>query len=399
MSGRFKGRNVARIKSHNREIVFDVIRRYGPVTKPEIASVTGLTRAAASKITDELVSMGFVSKVGLAESNGGRPAELFQVSGDSYFALAIDLSFAVPKVVAMSANGEILEHHNVSLDNSTDVDDLIRSLGEVFETTSGAKRGCVGIGVVVPGLFDIRSGTVMQAYALNWRDVPLKALLQKVFDLPVVVEKETCAGLLAEEYYGTMKRVENSIYVYVGTGIGSAIMVDGKLHRGSTSMAGELGHIVIDENGPLCRCGQRGCLEAFVSGPRVVEMAKEAANQHPNGILAELLRTANGVLFPQSVVYEAAERGAPEAVRIVRKVGDYIARAIGGVIMMVNPEVVFIGGEVYTGRRLLVESIQQALPQYGLQIAIASTSILPASFDFRQGMMGVTAELLKASVR
>lgn len=400
MTARFKGRNIARIKSHNRETVFDVIRRHGPVTKPEIAAITGLTRAAVSRITDDLVAMEFVRKVGLAESNGGRRAELFQVSGEYYFALAIDLSFSVPRIVAVSAYGEILEHFDMDSDNSlADVDNLIRCLRQILEAKVVAKRECVGIGVVVPGLFDIRTGTVMQAYALNWIDIPLKTLLREAFDLPVVVEKDTCAGLLAEEYYGGMKRAENSIYVSVGSGIGSAMMIDGKLHRGSASMAGELGHIVIDEGGPLCRCGQRGCLEAHISGRRLLEMVKQAATEHPGGRLSALMRIVDEKSPDPCSIYEAAEMGDPEAIRIVRKVGEYLARGLGSAIMLFNPEVVFIGGEISRGRKLLVQSIQDALPRYGLRLAIARTSIVPASFDSSQGMMGVTAELLKAAVR
>jgi glucokinase len=223
--------------------------------------------------------------------------------------------------------------------------------------------------------------------------------LQDAFELPVVVEKDTCAGLLAEEYYGGIKQVENSLYVSVGSGIGSAVMIGGRLYRGSSSMAGELGHMVINENGPVCRCGQRGCLEAYVCGHRLSEMAKQTSGKHFNGTLSTFIEKTENNYFDLCNVFESVEEGDTRAIRIVRKIGSFLAKCLANAIMLLNPETIFIGGEIYKGRRLLVEVIQEALPRYGLQTVVASASVVPASFDFRQGMMGVTAELLQAAVR
>ncbi len=394
LNKKLTGRNLSVVKSHNTQAIFEVIRVNGPIAKSEIAKITGLTSAGIGKIIDQLVKDHLIVDTGFAESTGGRRPSLYQVNNDEYYVIAINMSYFETSMAAMSPEGEVIKKYDLSYDKGPSITEIIDSIKGILSDEILKNRKCLGIGVVAPGLIDTGSGTILWAIALDWTDIPLESLLKREFGLPVIIEKDTCAGLFAEKYYGQLKDVSDGLYIMLNSGsIGSAIMVDDKIYRGSRFMSGEIGHMVLDERGPLCHCGQRGCLEAFLS------------NQSLYGMIDEISRTSrterefttnckkNKSLLKN--ILDESEKGNNAGIILMEKATKYVAKALGSMITLVNPECVIIGGEVGPKNTRFIDKLKETLFRYGLKISISNTSIAPCSFGTNQSLVGITALLFK----
>jgi len=198
------------------------------------------------------------------------------------------------------------------------------------------------IGAAVPGVMDPVRGTVTLTN-LNLKDYPLRANLEKALGLPVVMENDVNAGTWAEFKLGAAKGMSHVVGVFVGTGIGGGLILDGKLYRGWKGSAGEVGHLIIQEGGPLCGCGQYGCLEAFSSRNA---MAKDAVSAAAAGNLPELIdKTGTDFRkFKSSIFEKGLEKGNPDIIKIVDRSAFHLGVALASVAMLLNPEAFVIGG-------------------------------------------------------
>jgi glucokinase len=221
---------------------------------------------------------------------------------------------------------------------------------------AGTDIGAVAaVGVGVPGRVDPVAGSVSEAVNLGWHDLPLGPRLSAVLDVPVSLENDVRAGALGLRERRVLGDVEDFAYLSIGTGIAAGIVLDGRLHRGPRGMAGEIGHIVVDANGPVCPCGLRGCLETLAAGPAIARRAAEALATDGRSSLAGVdpLDAAD--------VYEAAAAGDPLAIRVADDVGAMLARAIHLLVMTYDIEVVAVGGGVARAGEAFLDPLLRAL--------------------------------------
>jgi glucokinase len=263
------------------------------------------------------------------------------------------------------------------------IDELIASSG-----LSREEFGGVGIGV--PGVLDLEEGLVLFLPNLpgTWPKVPLARFIQDKMGLPVRLLNDARAITLGEWKFGAGRGVDTLACFAIGTGIGGGLVINGALHLGIGGTAGELGHQIIDYNGPLCGCGNRGCLEAYASGPAIAAMGIKAVIQGQTTAIGALVDHDLNRISPK-VIYQAASQGDRVAIDIFAQAGEYIGIAAANVLASIGPRKVVIAGGVASAGELLLESIRSTIRQRVFIMPANQVEILQAELGNNAGVMGV----------
>jgi len=269
---------------------------------------------------------------------------------------------------------------------------VFASVDLVLERTGYHIEEIEGIGVVAPGPLDPRMGTLL--YSPNipaLRDIPIARLMRERYGRPVLVENDANAAGLAEALFGAGTGYAHVFYVTVSTGIGTGVILGGKIYGGRTGMAVEAGHVTIDYEGPLCNCGHRGCIEAFASGTAITRRTKEKLRQATTP--SHLLDLVAGDLeaITPIVVGEAARRGDPLALEIVEETARFLSIWLGGMINVFDPDIIILGGGVSQWGDLLFPRLRQLTPTYSILPRAAEVAIVPARLEADVGILGAAA--------
>jgi N-acetylglucosamine repressor len=256
-------------REHNERLVLTTIYDNAPVSRADVARLTGLTRTTVSDVMDGLIESGLCREVGRGPSTGGKAPIMLEVPDTARLLVGVDLGDRVFTAATVNLRGEILDRVDVpseDADGEVALSLALDLIGRVLGTATGP---ILGIGIGAPGLVDTTVGTVIQAVKRDWRELPLAAIVAERFGLPVHVANDSQAAGLAEHVFGAV-RGPNLITVKVGQGIGAGLVLNGELFEGDGFGAGEIGHTVVDPDGELCRCGRRGCLETVASARAVL---------------------------------------------------------------------------------------------------------------------------------
>ena len=272
--------------------------------------------------------------------------------------IGIDIGGTKIAGALVDANGNILQESKVP-SPADSADGLVAAVVDLVQDLS-LNRSILGVGVAAAGFIDAAAANVIYAPNLNWRNEPLKNRLQSKIDFPVVIENDANAAGWAEFRYGAGRGYKHMTMLTIGTGVGGAIIVDGRVLRGGFGVAGELGHMRVVPDGLPCGCGQNGCLESYGSGTALLKSARALANSaDPAGArLRELEATAGELSGAQ--VYQAIVEGDPGALRLLEQLGTHLGRAIASLSAILDPEVVVIGGGVSAAGELLLGPIRDA---------------------------------------
>lgn len=297
--------------------------------------------------------------------------------------VAIGLVDSARNVVAISqtTTGISADFHETSAE-------IVTRINEVC--TSVPREQVIGIGVGVAGQVDSATGTVRASPNLpTWNDVPLQAKLQERLELPVLINNDVRAAALGEWQYGAGRGATDMICLFVGTGIGGGIIAAGRLLTGCNGSSGELGHTVIERNGPECRCGSRGHLEALAGGWAIARRASEAVTADPRSGSAMLdLAGGNAGELTAAHVSRAAHQGDPLAQFLVRETGDLLSIGIASLANVFNPSLVVLGGGVVEGLPELVDLAQEKVPHYALPVTSEPLQITKTALGNNAGIIG-----------
>lgn len=279
-----------------------------------------------TRIVQRLLEEGSVDEIGEVSDGGvGRRAVLLRFNGD--FATSIGVHIAADHVTCALVNldAKILSRSEMMIEGPSDVTGIQRSVSRAL--LSLVQEDTVGIGVAVSGLVDVETGEAVYSPVLGWHDVQIREPLQEATQLPVFVENDANALALAEYLYGNGQGFHSLLCIMIGDGIGGGIILNGDLHRGASGAAGEIGHTMVEPDGPVCRCGEVGCLEEY------------CANR-------ALLREANKLgLDSVSELADSARQGNEQAVDVFRKMGQRLAFATKDAVNLLSPQAILVGGE------------------------------------------------------
>jgi glucokinase len=311
-------------------------------------------------------------------------------------ACVIGVDLGGTKLLAGTVDAELRVHHRAY--RLTRRDAAVETLVEAVEEAREAAHGEVlAVGVGVPCVVEPRSGVAMACNHLGLEDVPLRDLLAERVGLPVVVDNDATAALVAEWRHGAARGARHALVLTIGTGVGGGILADGRIVRGFAGAGSELGHIVIDEDGPDCpgNCPSRGCLEAFVSGPALAREGLERARADPGSGLGVALAAGREVTGP--LVTELAHDGDAAAREALAVLGRHLGIGIVSLVNIFNPEVVVVGGGLVAAGDLLLEPARAVVAARALVPARDQVRVVPARFGDESGMLGAAALAFEAA--
>ncbi|GMV32591.1 MAG: ROK family transcriptional regulator [Chloroflexi bacterium CFX1] len=361
-------------KQHNRDLVLRTIFANESISRAEVARVTNLTRTTVSEVVNNLLEEGLVEEVGRGESIGGKTPILLSVVPDSRYLIGLNLGQDKFIGAVVNLRGEIIEMAEAPVhdDNGENALELVYQI--IDQLMKKRIKPIVGIGVGTPGLVNTREGIIVTAVNLEWQDLPLGQLLEKKYKTPVSVLNDSQATAIGEFVYGgEHARDENLIVVNVKHGIGSGILVNGRLFQGDGGGAGEIGHVVVQENGELCRCGKRGCLETVSSLRAALKQMK-----------------CNSIDEAQA----AFSSGDKRAMEVVETAAHYLGISLANLIGTLNIHKIVLTGDMTRFGAKWLEAVNASMRNAALTRLSENTKLELGALDYRACILGASAYLL-----
>jgi glucokinase len=266
---------------------------------------------------------------------------------------------------------------------------IVQSVRAAIAKSGAREDDLLAVGVAAPGPIDFEQGIVLAAPNLpGWHEVPLGVILSERLGRPTCLENDANAAALGEHRFGAGRGVQQMIYLTISTGIGGGLILNGQLYRGVDGTAGELGHIVVDERGPLDDCGMRGCLEAMASGTAIARMAREAVEAGDSEVLG---RAAEVGELTSKEVHAAAEAGDPTARTILGRAAHYLSIGLANFINIFNPQLFVIGGGAARMWQDLIDPAFEEARRMAFTRPAATARLIPAALGGDSGALGVVA--------
>ncbi|MET8125794.1 ROK family transcriptional regulator [Streptomyces sp. NPDC005065] len=365
----------------NLERVVRAVRMAGSLTQAEIARSTGLSAATVSNIVRELKDGGTVEVT--PTSAGGRRARSVSLSGDAGIVIGVDFGHTHLRVAVGNLAHQVLAEESEPLDvDASSAQGFGRAeqlVNRLIETTGISPGKVIGVGLGVPGPIDVESGTLGSTSILpGWTGINPSEELAARLGVPVYVDNDANLGALGEMVWGSGRGVKDLAYIKVASGVGAGLVIDGHIYRGPGGTAGEIGHITLDESGPVCRCGNRGCLETFTAARYVLP----------------LLRPSHGPDLTMERVVQLAREGDPGCRRVIGDVGRHIGSGVANLCNLLNPSRVVLGGSLAEAGELVLAPIRDSVSRYAIPSAARQLSVLPGALGARAEVLGALALVL-----
>jgi glucokinase-like ROK family protein len=376
--------------------VLQLIWRERQITRADIARRQDLSRSTVSIIVDELLASGLVREVGAGESRGGRRPIVLQFGDDAAVILGVDLGATHVSATLTNLRGLVLawEHraHPVRDDPAGALAAATELAERCIEGWGGRRALLLGVGVSVPSPVDpARPDQLNEVVIPRWKGVSVGQPFRKRFRVPVLLDNDANLGALAERWWGAGRDVDDFAYVKLATGVGAGFFVDGKIYRGARGVAGEIGHMSIDPAGEPCGCGLRGCLHTFVGTPALVRRARQLAKAHRSSALA-----AREVDL--GAVEAAALAGDGVAVQVIREAAEHLGVAVAGLVNLLNPSAVILGGGLVRLGELLLEPLRQTVRARTLASSVDQARIVASELGARAIAVGAATLLLQRAL-
>ncbi|SPE64383.1 N-acetylglucosamine repressor [Streptomyces netropsis] len=365
----------------NLERVVRAVRMAGSLTQAEIARSTGLSAATVSNIVRELKDGGTVDVT--PTSSGGRRARSVSLSGDAGIVVGVDFGHTHLHVAIGNLAHRVLAEEAEPLDVDASAAqglDRAEALVKRLIVTAGiSPEKIVGVGLGVPGPIDVESGVLGSTAILpGWAGTNPRDDLAARLGVPVYVDNDANLGALGELVWGSGRGAADLAYIKVASGVGAGLVINGQIYRGPGGTAGEIGHITLDESGPVCRCGNRGCLETFTAARYVLP----------------LLHSAHGTDLTVARMVQLAQEGDPGCRRVIADVGRHIGSGVANLCNLLNPRRVVLGGDLAESGELILGPIRESVSRYAIPSAARQLEVVPGALGGRAEVLGAIALVL-----
>lgn len=366
------------------------------ISRAEIARLANLSRSTVSEIVNEILPMGIVAEIGEGLSRGGRRPIVLEFQDGACVILGIEMGATHVVVALTDLRGNVLTWESREHPVRTDPPGTRRLIAQLCQAClaapAGAGRPLVGIGVALPCPVDPSHPDRLSTIVLPAWEARLGLdELSQQYSVPLMVDNDANLGALAEHWWGAGRGVDNLAYIKVAMGIGSGHVIGGEIYRGATGVAGEIGHLSIDPQGKPCICGLRGCLVTLVGGPALVERAAELGVEYPASRLA-------GKSITISELEDAALAGDALALTVAQEAAGHLGRAVAGLLNMMNPALVIVGGDLARLGDLLLEPLRETVRSRTLVSSVAAAEIRASDLGTRAIAMGAATMVLKAAL-
>lgn len=373
----------------NRQIVLNLVRDHQPISRADLARRMGVARGSVTPLVRELIEDGLIYEGTTGQTRRGRKPTLLHVRTRDRLAVGIDVRSSRTSVMLNDFAGREVGTEAFSTPSRPDklVAELVRRVGRLL-TAHSELGACEGVGVVVPGMVDRRSGVVLNAPTLGWRNVDLRAALAAKLELPVHIERDAVACALAHMWLSQTSGdgVDNFVYLTVSDGVGTGLVANGEVIRGYRSTAGEFGHIPLTLDGPRCECGALGCLEAYTSNWATVAryLGRELSSRESYALIRTHGLDVVGVIA-------RARSGDAAALSALTETGRYLGTGIANILNSFSPARVVVGGEIAAAWDLIESAVLGAMRERTLTPASAATPITVEAGDNYLRLRGASA--------
>jgi len=396
----FQGSNLNLVKQHNLQaILLNLL--YEPVlSRVQLARRLNLSNTTITNLIAELINLGIVTEINAGPEKDelrpvGRPRTSICLEPNARYVIGIHIGVGIFRVGLANLRAEIIHNHTQHFDTNSpagDVLDLIETLTVKMINESGIGRDRIlGVGVGASGLVDFSTGVNLLAPNLDWHDVPLREELQKRLNLPVIVDNNVRTMAIGETYFGAGRGVDSVAFVYGRTGVGAGLTFKGRVFRGSSKGAGEIGHcVMLPHGGETCRCGNSGCLETIISESAILREAENIAGSNPGGILASILDDRSN-RSPIECVFDAARQGDIPVKEMLEARAYYLGVALVNLINLFNPDLIFLGGIFSRGEDLFMPPITRTIQQMAFGGMGKNVRLQATSFGWKAGVVGAAA--------
>ncbi len=381
--------SLSSLRELNRLKVVDFLRTNGTASRADVARRTGLSRSTVSTLVADLQRRGLVvdrEVTSAGEGRPGRPATLIALDPSAGTAVGVDFDHDRVGVAVSDLSREVLAEtwHPWDVDNDAEgaLDLAAEKIGCVLDEAEVDRERVLGAGMALAGPIDQqRRGLHKSAVLPDWAGVDAAHELEARVGLPTYVDNDANLGALAEVTLGAGRNARFAAYVSLSSGIGAGMVVDGSPYRGHAGTAGEIGHVVVDPQGPICRCGNRGCLETLASSQALVSL---------------LQPTRDDEIGIRDVI-ELAQGGDPGARRAITDAGRVVGGVIAGLVNLFSPEMVVIGGDLGEAGELLLEPLREAAVRDAMPAAVSGLQIVAGELGERANLLGALALVLMQS--
>jgi predicted NBD/HSP70 family sugar kinase len=376
----------------NRLRVMNALRDEGLISRAEIARRTGLSRSTVSSLVSELQSDGLViehSETAAAYGDqGGRPPILLSFDASAGVGVGIDFDHHHVRVAVSDLSSRIIAERAQALDTdhlAHEGLDAAAALVEQVLAEANVEHGrVIGAGMCLPGPIHRPTGVVGSTAILpGWVGVAAAEEMRARIDVPIHVDNDANLAALAEAAFGAGRGAKDLIYLMISSGIGAGLVLNGRLYRGAEGLAGELGHVLVDAEGPVCRCGNRGCLETFAG----------------TDALAELLRRSHGDGLDGRAIVRLAQEGDLGCRRVIADAGRAIGKAAATLVNVLNPELLIVGGDLAEAGELLLDGVRESLGRSALPTAVEAATVVAGTLGDRAEVLGAIALVLSEAER
>jgi glucokinase-like ROK family protein len=400
------GADLHAMREYNRLLVLNSVRNSGPIARVVLSRQTGLSRTTISTIMEELLKDGLVreGETRSLTSSGGRPATLVHFNDTAGYVVGVDMGRSHLTLLLTDLSATIVAQRSgpFSIDQGPDLCLALvdTELHDFLEEQRIDWSQIIGIGMGIPGPLDWRLHKLISPPRMpGWNNIEVQRILRQQFSVPVYIENDANMGALGESRYGAGRGTTDLAYVKLGTGIGAGLVIGGQVYHGSRGSAGEIGHVTIDEHGPICDCGNRGCLEAIARADSVVADARTALSLRRSLMTEQVEPGALSKIADPDIadVVEAARHGDPASRAAIEYAGERIGVALASLVNLLNPSLILVDGAVARAGDMLLEPIRTAVAARSLAIASHHARVLVGELRDNAVAFGGVATVLDAA--
>ena len=377
----------------------NIIRNTGPSTKQAIASKLGINITTTTSLINKLFREYKILVVsGVDDSTGGRKPKLYQINKKFGYVIGLDIGGENIRVVITDILGNIISSLRDKINSEKSEEEIISKILSMVDSliikSKISKEKILGIGMSISGIINTESGYIIFCPNIEgFKDFPVKKIMEEKTKMKVFIDDSVRCMAIAEKRYGIAKSYNNFIFISLGKGIGIGVFIDGKIYRGSMGLAGELGHITVSENGPICNCGNRGCLEAIASSDGIIRRVTEGMKK---GIVTSLSSAINNNFdnLTVEIIAKAAKDGDKFAYYIINRTGEYIGIAIAAALNLFGSDLIVLGGGVSKCGDILLSAIKRTVKTRALDVISKKVKIIKTQLDDNNAALGAATNLI-----
>ncbi|MDP1715269.1 MAG: ROK family transcriptional regulator [Anaerolineales bacterium] len=384
------------VREHNLSSVLRLIHTQPPISRAQLAVITGLNKSTVSSLVDELLARKLVHETGNNTGGAGRPATLLEINPQAGLIVGVELGVDFVSVAVTDFLGNIIWRRREDADPTEDQEKMINQALRIVKEAmaAGEKKNIrfLGLGLATPGTVDLKEGVLIFAPNLHWRNVPFGKIFSEQTKLRVFVENDANAAAIAEHLFGTARQSQDFLFVFAGVGIGGGLFLNGKLYRGKNGYAGEIGHspIMADPSQTVCHCGNRGCWETYANQYSIIQRVQARLEVKRTSIIPKLIAEQNSpITIP--LIKQAADAGDREALDSFTEAGHAMGQGFAGLINIFNPEKIILGGPLSIAGEYLLPAIKETVTRHSLPESDQQAEVLLSPFGPDASLIGAIA--------